>query len=138
LSGKGVGKNGGTLTVALTSTSPVDDPLGDKRIVSASVPIPEGTYAGRTVEVTLQARTWLDAARKDPQFAQASALLPGAVVCEILRPATATGQVELHEATLTEPGPDVPNLLDGGFERLDRDGYPLGWSRPAKYRCFPP
>ena len=36
-------------------------------------------------------------------------------------------------------GTEVPNLLpDGGFERLDADGYPAGWSRPLKYRYFRP
>jgi hypothetical protein len=136
LSGRGVPKNAGKIIVALASTSPIDDPLGDKRTISASVPLPEGTYTSKTAEVVLTARAWLEAAKKDPQPAAAGVVLPGAVVCEI---ACSAGAVEVHEATLTEPGPASPNLLpDGGFERLDAAGYPAGWSRPAKYRYFPP
>src|SRR5262249_42895373 len=49
------------------------------------------------------------------------------------------GSVELHEATLDEPGPTSPNLLlNGGFEELGRDFWPLHWSQPQKYRYFPP
>ena len=41
-----------------------------------------------------------------------------------------SGTIELLGATLSEPGPTTPNLLpEGGFERIDAAGYPLGWSK---------
>jgi hypothetical protein len=139
LTGKGVPKGAGTLTVAWSAASPIDDPGGSKRIVSASVPIPDGTYAEKTVEVKLPATKWLEAARKDPVFAAQGALLPKAATCEIAYADKQTGSVELLEATLTDTAPVAANLLaNGGFEQLDARKYPLNWSRPHKYRYFPP
>jgi hypothetical protein len=138
LAGNGVPRNAVTLTVAWSAASPVDDPAGSKRAASAGVAVPEGTYAERTVEVTLPAAKWLEAAKKDPAFAAGGALLPMAATCEIAYADKQAGSVELLEATLAEPGPAGANLLpNGGFERQAK-GYPAGWSRPRKYRYFPP
>ena len=140
LAGKGVPREAVSVSVAWSSACPVDDPLGTKRIASATVFAPEGTYPEKIVEVVLPAAKWLEAAQKDPTTASQGVLLPVAATIEIASVEKHGGTVELLGATLTEPGPTTPNLLsDGGFERRDPDsGYPLGWSKPQKYRYFPP
>ncbi|MST93906.1 MAG: hypothetical protein EXS33_01295 [Pedosphaera sp.] len=108
------------------------------RIASASVAVPEGTYAARTVEVKLPAAEWLAAAQKDKEFSGKGALLPMALECQISYAAGTGGSVELIEAAVTEPGPGAPNLMPhGGFEP-DGVEYPKGWSRAQRYRYFPP
>jgi hypothetical protein len=126
LSATGVPAKGVTLTVAWNGASPIDDPLGSKRLVSASVAIPEGTYKDKTVEVTLPAATWLEAAKKDPAFAAQGALLPMAATCEIAYADKQAGSVELHDATLDDASPTSPNVL-----------IPQ-WSKSRKYRYFSP
>jgi hypothetical protein len=139
LSGRAVPRNGVTLTVAWSGSCPVDDPAGSKRILSSSTSVPEGTYANKTIEVKLPAVKWLAAAKKDPTFAAQGALLPMAATCEIVYAAKQTGSVELLQAMLTEPGPGKEHLLgQGDFQQADGKGYPRGWSRPRKYRYFPP
>src|SRR5215204_3453890 len=45
LAGTNVPKDAARVVVAWSSASPVDDPLGTKRVSSASASVPEGTYA---------------------------------------------------------------------------------------------
>ncbi len=108
------------------------------RIVSASVTVPEGTYAAKSVEVKLPAADWLAAAQKDKDFADKGALLPMSFGVEISYAAGKGGTVELLEASVVEPGPGGANVLPfGGFEP-DGAEYPKGWSRAQRYRYFPP
>lgn len=137
LSGQDVPKDGAMLTVAWSGGPPVDAPIPPKHLVSASVAVPPGTYADRTVEVKLPTGPWLEAAKKDAAFAAQGALLPMAALVEITYAEKKGGTVEVREAAL-EAGPtSAPNLLaNGDFER---DGFERpGWSRPRKYRYFPP
>jgi hypothetical protein len=139
LRGTTVPKNAVTLTVAWSASSPIDDPAGTKRIASASVFVPAGSYPARTVEVRLPAADWLAAATKDPAFTAQGALLPMAAMCEIAYADKQAGAVELLHAALEESGPTGVDLHShGGFEQLAAGGYPLGWSKPRKYRYFPP
>ncbi len=140
LAGKDVPKDGVSVSVAWSSTCPIDDPLATKRIASATATVPEGTYAEKIVEVILPAAKWLEAAQKDPMAAAQGTLLPMAATVEITSAEKHAGIVELIEVSLTEAGPTTPNLIpDGGFDRADTtSGYPLGWSKPQKYRYFAP
>ena len=124
------------------------DPMGSlvPPTVTRSTPIPAGTYAAQWVEVKLPTEAWrkaaVDAAAKDPKAApqvkQSGLALP-AVVLVALRYNGKAGQVEVEQAELTDPGTAAPNLLpNGGFEDLDKDGYPAGWTKALKYRYFPP
>jgi hypothetical protein len=134
-----VPKDAVTLTVAWSASSPMDDPAGTKRSASASVFVPAGSYPARTIEVKLPAADWLAAAKKDTAFAAQGAQLPMSATCEIVYADKQAGTVELLNATLEESGPTGDNLLPhGGFERLNADSYPIGWSRPRKHRYFPP
>jgi hypothetical protein len=126
LSGTNVGKDAVKIHVAWATLA--DDPMAAKRAATVSASVPEGTYKDKTVEVKLPAGD-----RSKP------GALPMAALCEIVYADKQTGSVELHEAELTEPGPSSPNLLpNGGFEKLDIGKYPDGWSKPRKYRYFPP
>ena len=138
LSGTNVPKDAAKIVVAWSSNSPVDDPLGEKRVVSATTAVPEGTYAAKEVVVKLPMQKWLDEAKKDPMFAAQGALIPVAATVEIAYADKQAGSLELIEATLEEPHPAAWNLMpDGGFEQV-KDGWPVGWSKPQKYRYFPP
>ena len=129
LAGKGVPKNAVTLTAAWSDSSPVDDPLGTKRTASASVFVPEGTYADKSVEVKLPAEKWLAAVKKGPAFSAQGALLPMAATCEIVYADKQLGSVEVLEAILEEPGAASANLLHhGGFAQQTRS-QAKGWSR---------
>lgn len=136
LAGKDVPTGAGTITVVWSSAAPGEDTPA-AGVVSASVAIPEGT-GEKTVEVKLPAATWLAEAQKDPAFAAQGGFIPMSAVCEIVYAAGKAGSVEVLEAALVESGSAVSNLLaGGGFEPTDKD-YPAGWSRPQKYRYFPP
>ena len=131
-----------TLTVSWLSTEANlgwnEDQAARARIVSASVTVPEGTDAGKSVEVKLPASDWFAAAQKDKDFAGKGALLPMALGVEISYAAGKGGTVELLEASVLEPGPGGANVLPfGGFEP-DGAEYPKGWSRAQRYRYFPP
>lgn len=94
--------------------------------------LPAGTYEHRWVEVKLLASQWLAG------VTATNVDLPTSVAVNIAY-TNATGQVTLEAAELTAPLPASPNLLaNGGFETLDKDGYPTGWSPQQKYRYFPP
>ncbi|MBM4068983.1 MAG: hypothetical protein FJ271_08580 [Planctomycetes bacterium] len=137
LSAREVPKNGVTLHLTWTDALGYDPPAKD-RGVTVSVAVPEGTYADRTIELKLPVATWLNTARKDKLFDAQGALIPLAALCEITYAPGKSGSVTLLEASLLEPGPNSPNLLPhGGFESAD-SGYVKGWSRPQKYRYFPP
>jgi hypothetical protein len=140
LAGKDVPSGAVTVSVAWSNACPVDDPLGSKRVASATAAVPEGSYAEKTVEVVLSAAKWLEVARQDPLAAAQGPLIPMAATVEIASAANHGGTVELLGATLNESGPMTSNLLpDGVFERFDATtGYPLGWSKPQKYRYFAP
>lgn len=123
--GTGVPANAGRMEVMFDSVAST---------VSASVPWPSGTYDWRTMSVTLPAEQWLSqtpsaggAARVLPMFARARLIYNNS-----------QGSIELGHASLSEPGPDGPNLLaNGSFESLDENDYPVGWSQPEKYLRFP-
>jgi hypothetical protein len=137
LKGENVPAKAGTIEIGLCPPGglALASPLGSETAPTliASAPLPAGTYAERTVEVTLRAADWLAAARK----AKGGPVLPGTVRVAVRYSAPA-GRVELRHAELRSPGPDSPNLLpNGGFEVLDRAGWPARWGRPTKYRHFP-
>ncbi len=120
------------------------DPLGTvtKHTLSTSVPIPAGSYAATWIEAKLSAAAWLEAARSAAKIDAADTLtpipLPGTAAVA-LRYAGKTGEVEIERAELLAAGSDAPNLLaNGSFESLAGNDYPLAWSRPQKYRYFPP
>jgi hypothetical protein len=109
------------------------DPIGANvpPTVKASAVLPAGSYAAHWVELELRAAQWLEAAGAQP-------ILPGAVGVA-LRYEASGGRVEIEQVELLEPGPTSPNLVaNGGFEAALPDGYPAGWTRPRKYRYFPP
>src|SRR5262245_28423745 len=61
-----------------------------------------------------------------------------AATVEIVYADKQAGSVELIEAKLQETHSDAVNLLPNGeFETL-KDGWPVGWSKPQKYRYLPP
>jgi hypothetical protein len=94
---------------------------------------PAGTYDWRWIEVRLPAAAWLNSVK-----GRADAPLPETVQVT-LQYTGPGGELELGEARLSAAAPAAPNLLpDGGFEELGKNGYPRGWSRPTKYRYFPP
>lgn len=130
LSGKDVPENAGTLTAAFAKNNPVDDATGASRVAAVSVVIPAGTYTNKEVKLPLPAATWLNANADDS--------LPGSVVVEI-KYTGAAGEMTVLAATLDDAGPLAQNLLaNGGFEQLDNNGYPVGWSQPEKYYYFAP
>jgi len=104
--------------------------------VTASAPIPAGSYDWQWVEVKLPAQQWLDAIKKtdnDPN----GPVLPG--TASVALRFKGAGEVEIGQAELSEPGPASPNLLpNGGFEQLDANDYPAGWRQQEKYTYFPP
>lgn len=132
LAGKDVPKDAVTLTVAWQGTGAL------VKVPGASIAVPEGTYAEKTVEVKLPAATWLEAAKNDKDFDAQGTLLPMMVTCEIVYADKNTGSVNVLEASLIESGPSTPNLLPhGGFEP-DGQAYPKGWSKAQRFRYFPP
>ncbi|MHB9110600.1 MAG: hypothetical protein ACYDCO_26400 [Armatimonadota bacterium] len=104
--------------------------------VTASAPLPAGTYDWQWVEVKLPAQAWLDAIKKtdnDPN----GPVLPG--TASVALRYKGAGEVEIGQVELSEPGPAVPNLLaNGGFDQEDANGYPAGWGKQEKYTYFPP
>jgi len=109
-------------------------------------PVPAGTYAGQWVEVKLPANDWLTAAQqaaaKNPKETEesrkAGLLLPQFAEVRIDYKAAA-GEVVLEQAELLETRKLGANLVrNPSFEETDAAGYPLHWSRPQKYRYFPP
>jgi len=144
--GESVPAQGALIELSLSPPGPIasDDPLGARRPATAAVtlPLPEGTYPWQWVELRLPASAWLAASAKDPKEAAAAAqggtALPG-VASVALRYAGAVGSIEVEHVELSAPDPGAPNLLpQGGFESVDASGWPSGWSRPLKYRYFPP
>lgn len=150
LKGQNVVDKAGTIEVAYCPLGDIvaTDPLGavTPASVSASAPIPVGTYDARVLEVKLAAADWLRAvqaaATKVPaeaaEIAKSGPQLPGTALVAV-RYKAAAGQVELLHAELVEGGPTSPNLLvNGGFETLDKAGYPADWGLQTKYLYFPP
>ncbi|MBI2807552.1 MAG: hypothetical protein HYX68_21435 [Planctomycetes bacterium] len=132
LKGTNVPRDAVTLTAAWLGAGPLSNVPGAKAYA------PEGTYADKLVVVKLPAATWLDAAKKEKDFAKQGAQLPMKVTCEIAYADKRAGSIDLLEASLDDPGPGSPNLLPtGGFEPDGQD-YPKGWSKPQHYRYFPP
>lgn len=129
LKGKDVPANAGTFSVAW------GDPV--RRAGGVNPPMveatwPAGTYADKTVEISLPAAKWLDSIK-----GKADAPLPD-IVQVAMNYKGLTGEVELLEAHLISATAASPNLLSNGwFEEVEKD-YPKDWSRPAKYRYFPP
>jgi hypothetical protein len=150
LSGEGVAKEAGTIELGLCPPGGIatGDPMGTlvPPTIVRSVPITPGTSKPHNVTVTLSAADWLKAAQaaaaKDPKEAaevvRAGLALPATVVVAIRYKGNA-GSVSLRSAKLTAADSAGPNLLpNGGFEKLDKNGYPIGWTKSLKYRYFPP
>lgn len=147
LAGKNVPAKAGAIEVGLCPPGQIalSDPLGTATppTVTASIPLPEGTFAARWVEVKLSSAAWAKAVReasaKNPkelaEEAKAGPILPGTVSVSI-RYDGKSGELDLVGAALFEPGPASPNLVrDGGFEEeLSAKG---SWTGPTKYRHFP-
>lgn len=126
VSAKDVPENAGEIVVAFDKT------------LSATAPIPAGSYEGKIVEVVLKANDWLAKAKEDKQAEALGVELPSAASC-VIRYKADKGEIQLVNASLTAPEPASANLVvNGGFEEVDSDGYAKGWSRPAKYIYFPP
>ncbi len=149
LKGRDVPADAGKVELSLNPPGVVasGDPLGTvvPATLSASAPIPPGTYEAAWVEVKLSAEAWLKAAQEaaaaDPKAAAEAATgtaLPGMATVAVRYSAIA-GQVEIERAELSAADSAAPNLLaNGSFESLAADGYPTGWSGPKKYWYFPP
>lgn len=144
VSGKNVPEGAGVAELGLCPPGVIStsDPLGTDVAATASrmIELPSGTFAKRWLEVTLEAADWLEAARRGGKAGDRTTgpALPGSARVSV-RYKGATGSLTLDLAELIAAEADVPNLLPtGGFEELDRDGYPWGWSRPRKYEYFPP
>lgn len=104
-----------------------------KTLPPATAYLPPGTYDHRWVEVKLLATQWLAGI-----VATNAVELPTQVAVNIVY-TNVTGQLTLEAAELTAALPAAPNLLaNGGFEAVEKDGYPAGWSSQQKYRYFPP
>ncbi|MEO8361474.1 MAG: hypothetical protein ABI672_15685, partial [Vicinamibacteria bacterium] len=138
--GEDVVVGGASLELGLSAPGKTasDDPMGTQMplLVSASLVLPSGTYASRWIEVKLPAALWLKAMESsaDPSGIP----LPGAANVAI-RYAGPTGRVEVERAELVGAPTASPNLIpNGGFETAAAEGWPDGWSRPSKYRYFPP
>lgn len=156
LKGKDVPKDAGTIELGLCPPGglSLSDPLGSVTppTVTASAPLPEGTFDSREVEVKLPAELWLkavkDEAVKKPkdaaELAKFGPVLPGTVSVAIRYKAKA-GFIELIGTELAAAAPLSRNLLVsagreiGGFEKVSTDNanLPEGWTGPAKYRYFP-
>jgi hypothetical protein len=150
ITGTDVPANGGNIEVAWCPPGGISssDPMGTPTppTVSASAALPAGTFDAKWVEVKLPAADWLKAinaavakdAKEAAEVAKAGPVLPGTARVTI-RTTAKPGHVEVEAAELLAAVPESPNLLPyGGFEELDRSGYPVGWSKPVKYRFFPP
>lgn len=140
LTGKDVPDGAGWIKLGLspptgTSTS---DPMGTQLPFegSSSINLPQGTYQSQWREVKISAKDWFEVQRgRKPQGEIA---LPALLAVEIKYIAK-TGSIHIERAELIAAPSDAPNLLpNGGFENLDKAGYPSGWSKPIKYRYFPP
>jgi hypothetical protein len=142
LSGKDVPKDAGQLEVGLCPASGTSsgDPMGTRVAPTASAfsAIPDGTYASQWVTVKLLAADWLQAARKAANNLKEDLALPASVAVAI-RYVGKTGRLDVEQAELSSAAADAPNLLvNGGFETVDAQGDPVGWSQAIKYRYFPP
>lgn len=150
LKGQNLADKAGTIEVGYCPPGDISnaDPLGvmTPPTAFASVAISAGTFDWQVLEVKLPSADWLRAvqaaATKDPkeaaEIAKSGPVLPGTVLVAI-RYKGAAGQLEVERAELLEAGAPAPNLLPhGGFEVLDKAGYPTGWGAATKYRYFPP
>jgi hypothetical protein len=148
--GEDVERDSARMVLALAPPGPITegDPMGARlpSTTSVSAPLPAGTFAWQWVELRLAAAEWLkaaeEAAARDPKEAAAKAqggtALPG-VVSVTLRYSGPAGRIEIERAELVAAEPEAPNLLaNGGFDAQDAASWPVGWSRPEKYRYFPP
>ena len=149
LAGADLPNNAGVIEVGLHPPTALatHDPMGERNpaTVASFVTIPAGTYAGKWIEVKLRAADWLEAARLKTKVGEVD--LP-AVASVAIRYTGKSGKLQIDRAELLDlPSPPgrgaggegMPNLLPNGtFESLDKAGYPTGWSKPVKYRYFPP
>ena len=139
LRGSDVAPGGGTIELSLSPPGRIvaDDALGSvvRPTTSSSTPIPGGTYAERWIEVRLTAAQWRQAVSTQP-----NGVIPlPAVVTVTIRYSAPAGELEIVETELEAAPSSAPNLLpNGSFESADKGGWPEGWSRPSKYRYFPP
>ncbi|OGV62737.1 MAG: hypothetical protein A2498_02725 [Lentisphaerae bacterium RIFOXYC12_FULL_60_16] len=97
--------------------------------------LPSGSYSGRWTTVVLPASLWLKASGT---VVGAESQLPDLVEVGFSY-TNAAGQAVIEAVVLTSTDTDSANLLqNGGFESLDKDGYPGSWSKAQKYTYFPP
>ncbi|MHB9109671.1 MAG: ExbD/TolR family protein [Armatimonadota bacterium] len=147
LRGIGVPEGAGTVEVSWQPWGGmwVADPMGNaaKPITVASRSLPVGSYR-TTVEVTLPAEQWLQAAQaaaKDPEAAAAAEKdgLPLPVIAGVTISYTGkTGRVEVQRAELIAAEPDNVNLLPNGDFEQSAAGYPAHWEKAKAYNYFAP
>ncbi len=141
LAGTDVLKGAGLLHLGLcppggASTS---DPMGANvpALAYSSIVLPEGSFAAQWFEVKLTAADWHKAASRAAKNAKELAL--PATVSVMVHYSGKTGRLDIDRAELLSAPGDAPNRLkNGGFEAVDKNDYPVGWSKPVKYRYFPP
>ena len=141
LAGTNLPKGAGQLDIGLcpTSGASTSDPMGAvvPALAYASILLPEGTFAAKWFDVKLSAADWHKAASRAAKNAKVLDL-PASVAVAI-RYYGKTGRLDVERAELLSTANTAPNLLpNGGFETLDKNGYPAGWSKAVKYRYFPP
>jgi hypothetical protein len=150
LAGTQVPAGAGTIDLGVCPPGGIatSDPMGtmEPPTIVRSVAITEGTSRTHKLTVVLTAADWLkaarDAAAKDPkeaaEVAKSGLALPATVMVAI-RYTGKTGRIWVRSATLLAADSAAPNLLpNGGFEDVDKAGYPVGWTKALKYRYFPP
>ena len=134
IAGKAIPKDAVSLSVSWSNVASNEPSTAKSSIATVKIPLPEGTYANKTVEVKLTAASWLEIAMKEKTFATLGAMIPMGVVCEIEYGTGKTGSLELLETSLVEPGSVSPNLFKNGDFETDNIGYPLGWSKPQRFQ----
>ncbi len=138
ISGKDVPKDAVSIAIKWSNVVSYDAPASKTFVTSINAFVPEGTYAEKTVEVKLPAELWFESAKKDKTYLTLGAKLPLSVVCDIIYASGKMGSVQILQASLNESGPAASNLLaNGGFEANEKS-YPSGWSKPQRFRYFPP
>lgn len=124
--GENVPASAGLMELRLSSTAST---------AGVSAPWPTGTFDWRWMSVTLPASTWKAAT---PAIQGGTAWMLPMFALTRFTYNNAAGSIELGRAELCDPGPTSPNLLsNGGFEAVDAESYPTGWSAPAKFLRFP-
>ncbi len=135
----------GAATVELALAPPGDvsstDAMGSEVPATAAtkLALPSGRFEWGWFETTLAAADWLAAAETARKSATTTEIELPSTISVSLRYAGATGELEIDDTELTEPGPDSPDLMrNGGFEEVTAGGAPVGFDPPVRYGDFPP